>query len=38
MVGNAYGIPEPVRGGGETDAAGANGEREDLADENLGDD
>jgi hypothetical protein len=30
------GVPEPVRGGGETDTTGADGEREDLADKNPG--
>lgn len=31
-----YGIPQPVGGGGETDTAGSDGEREDLANDNPG--
>lgn len=31
-----YAVPEPVGGGGETDTTGADGEREDLADDDPG--
>ena len=34
--GRTYAVPQPVRSGRETDTAGANGDREDLADDDPG--